>query len=147
MAGLVKAMTEETFGQYLAWLRGDARPTDVARRIGFALTPQYIGQLEWKAKPGAIQSDTIVKLAQAHKDHPIYGGDFQKAFWDLWQRAGFPLPPGYQELRDEERQALAEPSTYRRQLQTMMLGLTSGISEAELQECLEDLERRRGQAD
>jgi len=84
LAEMSMAVARETFGQFLSRLRGRERPTDVARRVGFRISPRYITTLEGD-----------------------YRGDVNRLFWDLWQRAGYPIPPGAAELTPETRQLVA----------------------------------------
>lgn len=101
MVMVATRVAEETFGQYLKRLRGKERLADVQRRMGGRITAQYLGTLEERSKPGAIKTPTLWVLAEAYAEH--YHDNVEEAFWDLWRRAGYPLPPGYAELNPETR--------------------------------------------
>lgn len=95
---MVVEVEQMTFGQWLAHLRGREGPSSVARRIRQRtlgqsdLSPQHIKKLEEQPDPGAIKVSTLMLLAEAYWEgnYP----DPNAAFWDLWVRAGYALPPG-----------------------------------------------------
>lgn len=100
-------VAEETFGEFLETLRGEEKAASVARRmtrLGYDITSSYIGKLERNQvqEPG---TGILTTLAEAYRDRWPAGRD--ALFWELWRRAGYPLPPGYFEANERERAILA----------------------------------------
>lgn len=82
-----------TFGQWLHHLRRRESPTSVSKRINLAISAAHLIRLEEKPEPGGIRLGTLVLLAKAYWEDNYPSEEV--AFWDLWQRAGYPLPLGF----------------------------------------------------
>lgn len=85
--------TGVSFGAWLTHLRGRERIADVVRRVGHQITQQHLSRLEGQERAGQLEYKTLLVLAEAY-----WEGNYvsrETAFWDLWERAGYPLPVGY----------------------------------------------------